>query len=291
MHLSLNIGVRSSPQTSVSIEWLLCIPDEIIIISSISMRIPFSMREEKAVKQDLQIIAVILYLLLFYLSKDVECANRKVDCQRRATNRRVRWEAWNRGRRGDYIWYSFDGHISDLDYNFSWFEGAKEQKCMCGAANCRGFIGKRKAAPPTKVESVKNGKTVASKVKRVVRGRITKVSKKKVKAHVKDGKVIKATIVTTRTKIKTTKKTKFETTAQKVKTLAPAKKTTTLGKRKRASPTTKAAKRSLISPKKSVSTRKISKPRSSTTVKSPKALSNRPIYDTVSHRSRKRNVR
>jgi hypothetical protein len=215
-----------------------------------------------------------------------------VDRQGRTTNRCVCRKTWNRGRRGDNIWYSFDGHISNLDYNFSWFEGAKEQKCMCGAANCRGFIGKRKAAPPPpKVKSVKNGKKVASKVKRVVQGRITKVSKKQVKAHVKDGKVIKATIVTTRTKIKTTKKTKFKTTAQKVKTLAGTKKTSTLGKRKRASSSTKAVKRSLLSPGEKASTRKIAELRSSTTVKSLKPLSNRPIYDTVSHRPRKRNVR
>src|SRR5947207_15644693 len=86
--------------------------------------------------------------------------------------------------------------LSDLDYNFSWFEGAKEQKCMCGAETCRGFIGKKKAMPaPPKPDTVKKGKTITSKVKRVVQGRITKVSKKKLKAQVKNGKVIKSTIV------------------------------------------------------------------------------------------------
>lgn len=29
------------------------------------------------------------------------------------------------------------------DYNFDWFEGAKMQPCLCGASNCRGYIGKR----------------------------------------------------------------------------------------------------------------------------------------------------
>ena len=50
---------------------------------------------------------------------------------------------------GEEITYGIPERIlSDLDYNFSWFEGAKEQKCMCGAETCRGFIGKRKAMPP-----------------------------------------------------------------------------------------------------------------------------------------------
>jgi hypothetical protein len=160
---------------------------------------------------------------------------------------------------------------------------------MCGAANCRGFIGKRKALPPPPKVEVKKGKTVASKVKRVVQGRITKVSKKKVKAHVKDGKVIKATIVTTRTKVKTIRKTKVKTTAKKVKKLAETKRTTVLGKRKRGGPSTKTV-RSPLSPKKTISARKIAKPRSGTIVKTPKPLSNRQIYDTVSHRPRKRNV-
>src|SRR5271170_2496827 len=93
---------------------------------------------------------------------------------------------------------------SDLDYNFSWFENAKEQKCMCGAETCRGFIGKRKALPPPPksqtLNSPKKGKgKTGTKVKRVVEGRITKVSQKKVKAQFKNGKVVKATVVTART--------------------------------------------------------------------------------------------
>src|SRR5271170_1395874 len=94
-----------------------------------------------------------------------------------------------------------DNH-SDVDYNFSWFENAKEQKCMCGAETCRGFIGKRKALPPPpKTQSVNSpkkgkGKLGRPKVKRVVEGRITKISQKKVKAQLKNGKVFKATIVT-----------------------------------------------------------------------------------------------
>ena len=180
--------------------------------------------------------------------------------------------------------------VSDLDYNFSWFEGAKEQKCMCGAETCRGFIGKRKAMPPPpKPGTVKKGKTVTSKAKRVVQGRVTKVSKKKVKAQVKNGKIIKATIVhTTKTK---SKKVKTLNKVKNVKVSASKKNATTLGKRKRSNSSGKVA-----SPKKdtknhNISGRKIAKPRPKTTVKSPARSPARPIYDTVSHRSRKRNVR
>lgn len=35
------------------------------------------------------------------------------------------------------------------DYNFDWFEGAKMQVCLCGEANCRGYIGKRSSRRPT----------------------------------------------------------------------------------------------------------------------------------------------
>lgn len=35
------------------------------------------------------------------------------------------------------------------DYNFDWFEGAKMQACLCGADNCRGYIGKRSSRRPT----------------------------------------------------------------------------------------------------------------------------------------------
>ena len=121
--------------------------------------------------------------------------------------------------------------VSDLDYNFSWFEGAKEQKCMCGAETCRGFIGKRKAMPPPpKPDTVKKGKTVTSKVKRVVQGRIIKVSKKKIKAQVKNGKIVKAAIVrTSKTK---SKKVKMPSKVKKVKVSTSKKNTTSLGKRK-----------------------------------------------------------
>lgn len=32
------------------------------------------------------------------------------------------------------------------DYNFDWFDGAKMQVCLCGAPNCRGYIGKRSSS-------------------------------------------------------------------------------------------------------------------------------------------------
>jgi hypothetical protein len=53
--------------------------------------------------------------------------------------------------------------VSYSDYNFSWFKGAEEQKCMCGAAKCRGFIRKKNAAPGTKFDLGKSdGKGKAS---------------------------------------------------------------------------------------------------------------------------------
>ena len=187
---------------------------------------------------------------------------------------------------------------ADVDYNFSWFENAKEQKCMCGAENCRGFIGKRKALPPPPkppaLNSPKKGKakTGKPKVKRVVEGRITKVSQKKVKAQLKNGKVVKATIVTARTKVKATRKTKVQTKVKKAKTAIVSKKTTmsTLGKRKRTNSVVKSAKSKTVSPKKgTMAARKIAKPRSTKTlaVESPTKSPNRPVYDSVSHRKKK----
>jgi len=218
----------------------------------------------------------------------VECKNRKVDRQRGAQDRTICREARNRGRRGNHIWYAALGlrDSADLDYNFVWFEGAEEQKCYCGAENCRGFIGKRKAAPPPPKVDLKAdkkgkvGKAVVSKVKRVVNGKITKVTTKKVKAQVKNGKMVKTTVITARKKStsKTTTKglvrkvmsikspTKAKATALKVikeskskevknpgkvKNNSPASKNvkaiiperkTLLGKRKRSDSTTKTAK-------------------------------------------------
>jgi hypothetical protein len=179
--------------------------------------------------------------------------------------------------------------VSDLDYNFSWFEGAKEQKCMCGAETCRGFIGKRKAMPPPpKPDTVKKGKTVASKVKRVVQGRIIKVSKKKIKAQVKNGKIVKAAIVrTTKTK---SKKVKMPSKVKKVKVSISKKNTTSLGKRKQSSSLGKAGSPKKDARKDNISGRRIAKPRPKILVKSPARSPAKPLYDTVSHRSRKRNV-
>ena len=180
---------------------------------------------------------------------------------------------------------------SDLDYNFSWFEGAKEQKCKCGAANCRGFIGKRKALPlPPKLETIKKGKKVVSKVNRIVQGRVTKVSRNKVKAQLQNGKVINAIIVASRLKAKTSRKRNVRTTIKKMKSVASSKTTTSLGKRKRANSSSKSVKAPRPS-QKAIANRRIANPRPKSLVKLSTPTDTRPIYDTVSHRSRKRNVR
>jgi hypothetical protein len=185
---------------------------------------------------------------------------------------------------------------------------------MCGAEICRGFIGKRKAMPaPVKTDpkAVKKGKGIPSKgtgVKRVVQGRITKITKTKVKAQMKNGKVVTATIMTARKKVnvikkpvkaKVTTKTKLSTNAKlsssrkKVKALGGAKQGTTLGKRKRSDTPKKTAK--VQTPTKKVAAPRpiaklVSKKKATKAVpKLPEPDLNRPIYDTVSHRSRKRN--
>jgi hypothetical protein len=193
---------------------------------------------------------------------------------------------------------------------------------MCGAENCRGFIGKRKAMPPpvkADPKATKTGKGTASKaksVKRVVQGRITKVTKTKVKAQVKNGKVVKTTIVTARKKVNVVRPTKAKTSTKstvsvksklstKHKISTPTKKSTpvgrqqkdtTLGKRKRTD-TAKKAGKGQTPTKKAAAPRAIAKPVSKTVRKAIKPkpensvpIPNRPIYDTVSHRSRKRNI-
>src|SRR5271170_1260177 len=164
---------------------------------------------------------------------------------------------------------------SDLDYNFSWFEGAKEQKCMCGAETCRGFIGKRRAPPPpTKAPVVKKGKIVVSKVKRVAQGRIRKQSKDHVDIIYKNGKIHDA-IYRPRKGTKThenkarakakkvsSKVKKLDIKAKKVVKVSATKASTALGKRKRSSPTEKKGKSSSVFSKKNdtiVSGRKIAK--------------------------------
>lgn len=75
------------------------------------------------------------------------------------------------------------------DYNFSCFPEAKEQVCKCGAENCRGFIGKRKAMPQTKQrQAAKKSRKVGPSV---VNGRISKVSKL-TKAEPKNGMRVNA---------------------------------------------------------------------------------------------------
>jgi len=150
--------------------------------------------------------------------------------------------------------------VSYLDYNFSWFKGAEEQKCMCGALKCRGFIRKKNAAPGTKIDVKKlDPKTKATqskkttklsqaavkpvnnrvnkklskvevtksannpksklikltaikpsglpnlrptKVKRVLNGRVTKVTKKKVQSKVKNVKRLMEPVFSTKPKAK-----------------------------------------------------------------------------------------
>jgi [histone H3]-lysine4 N-trimethyltransferase ASH1L len=180
-------------------------------------------------------------------------------------------------------------HRSDSDYNFCWFEGAKEQKCMCGAPNCRGFIGKRKALPPpSKPDILKKRKTVASKVSRVVQGRIAKVSRKTVKAYLKNGGVIKTTVVTSSRNVKTIKKTKLETTIRKPQQAASSTKGSVLGKRKRGDFAAKSgAPRPLA--RKDLSKRSITKSHSKTTVKRSEPTNR--VHDIVRHRPRNGNVR
>ena len=219
---------------------------------------------------------------------------------------------------------AFYSGVTNPDYNFSWFDGAKEQKCKCGAENCRGFINKKRAmGGPSKNASPKKspkksdskGNKVVAKVKRVENGRITKVLQKKVKATTKNGKVTATMVITARKKAKQpTKATSRKTIA---KLLSPAKKgkekpspkvekTTTLGKRKRTETPVKSKKPTKTTVKKAqVLERRIAKPKSKlqvtkTIVKktlSPKSpaktpvKANRVIYDSVRTRSRPRNVR
>jgi hypothetical protein len=192
---------------------------------------------------------------------------------------------------------------------------------MCGAATCRGFIGKRKAiVSAPKLDTLKKqqtGKVVNTKVERVIQGRITKISTNKVKrpvtklttariqtemksgkvmrAVVKNGKVVGATMVSPRKTVKTVKKT-IKTIVRK-KVTSPEK---ALGKRKRSDLVNNAKKAG--TPSKPAIRRKIAKPVSKSRkplAKIPAKVSSKErspvreplIFDTVSHRPRKRNVR
>ncbi|KAF9913318.1 Histone-Lysine N-Methyltransferase ash1l [Linnemannia zychae] len=62
------------------------------------------------------------------------------------------------------------------DYNFSSFSGAQKQKCRCGAANCRGYIGERLSknkeaamALTTKVVSGRSGSKASAKKRKTGR--------------------------------------------------------------------------------------------------------------------------
>ncbi|KAF9126225.1 Histone-Lysine N-Methyltransferase ash1l [Mortierella sp. 14UC] len=62
------------------------------------------------------------------------------------------------------------------DYNFSSFSGAQKQKCRCGAANCRGYIGERLSknkeaamALSTKVVSGRSGSKASAKKRKTGR--------------------------------------------------------------------------------------------------------------------------
>jgi hypothetical protein len=187
---------------------------------------------------------------------------------------------------------------------------------MCGAETCRGFIGKKRAPPPPKAPVRKKGTTVVSKVKRVAQGRVRKRSKDHVEITYENGKIrdtiyrpyprlatnpgkgtkIYGIKAQTKAKKVSSRVKKVDTKVKKVVKVPATKKTTTLGKRKRRSPTEKKGKSNSKSPKKKdtiISGRKIAKPRSKklavASVKSTNPA--QPIYDTVSHRSRNRNVR
>lgn len=184
-----------------------------------------------------------------------------------------------------------DKRLSDLDYNFSWFEGAKEQKCKCGAINCRGFIGKRKATTLLKPETAKEGKKTATKVKRVVQGRVTKLSRKKVKPTIKNAKVANTTVIASRTKAKAMGKRKVRRTVKMVKSTASLKRGASLGKHAQSDSSFQSRRKIPKSSKNVIAKRNIAKPRRKAMVKSPDPTCTRPIYETVRHRSCKRHVR
>lgn len=200
---------------------------------------------------------------------------------------------------GQEITYGIlSGYFSDLDYNFSWFEGAKEQVCKCGAPTCRGFIGKRKAIPPPpKVASPKSspkkskGKSSFSKVARVVKGRITKVKKTQVKAQVKKGRVVKVAVVKSKAKVAKVKPStrKPLKPVKQVTKATITKKSTVLGKRKRPSSSSNAVKKSSLA-KKTSSPGKAVTTIVQTPIKTLKGVSDRLIYDTVRNRPRKRKI-
>ena len=163
--------------------------------------------------------------------------------------------------------------------------------------------------PKTLLSSPRKAKVgIVSKVKRVVNGRITKLSKK-VEAQLKDGKIAKATVVTSRAKVKDSKR-KAKTVVRKAAKSKvtkmstpkkPAKQGSSLGKRKRSdtSATTQSKSLKTQTPTRGPE-RKVAKPRSkvvkTTVIESPtkpparsvaKSGPIRPVHDTVSNRSRK----
>jgi len=163
--------------------------------------------------------------------------------------------------------------------------------------------------PKTLLSSPRKAKVgIVSKVKRVVNGRITKVSKK-VEGQLKNGKITKATVVTSRMKVKDSKrnaktlvKKAAESKVTKMSTpKKPAKHGSSMGKRKRSdtSATTKSKNLKTQTPIRGPE-RKIAKPRSKVVklpvTKLPTKSSARsvakpgpiqPVHDTVSNRSRK----
>jgi [histone H3]-lysine4 N-trimethyltransferase ASH1L len=119
-----------------------------------------------------------------------------------------------------------------IDYNFSWFEGAKEQKCKCSATNCRGFIGKRRALLSTSKPEIIKTTLSSSSLRQVLNGRITKATPKTIKAHPRIGKVdgVKTSLANTKRKMS---KGIVKKSSIKSKIFSEFREESALGKRKR----------------------------------------------------------
>jgi len=157
---------------------------------------------------------------------------------------------------------------------------------MCGAPNCRGFIGKRTAQTSSKSDPARKKMALSQTVKRVVRGRVIKLSRKMAKAEVQNGKVVATKTIAPSRRQKTIGKTKARPTIRKPKIAAVSKKATArIQKRRREISeinvgNTKIGKR-----------KRNNENRAGSMVKSSKSSSNQQIYDTVRRRPRQRIVR
>ena len=163
---------------------------------------------------------------------------------------------------------------------------------MCGAATCRGFIGKRTALLSTSKPVVTKGNLSRSKIKHVVKGRITKTrATEAIKTHGQKGKRNKAKNTVAKPKKRITKPGSGKSSI-KPKTPSGSKEKSVLGKRKREDSVSR-SETSSPTKKRKGSELKIVKPRErlgrKEKVNTPKPHSGRRIYDIVS-RPRRKNV-